>query len=282
MNLKLSELRRSKGLTQKQAALLCSTPEGTYKCYEYDTMEVPGVVYGILAAMPDSEVITKDDVVDNVTLGKFLEVTRLSRNLTKGDVAAKIGMTMYGYSKYEHGKIKAITKDVLSKIADALSLDVSDLEFDGVTMRNSMTSIVLLTNSDDIVDNESLGRFLETTRLSKDMLIGDVAAMVGMTRPGYRRYELGQIRHITKDVLGKIAAALSLDVKDLVFKERTLRPKSVIESPMIPKTIIETPVTPIEPPVHSDDITEWLRSSDSTQWVAMAYYNYLKYKQRKS
>lgn len=186
MNLKLSELRKSKGLTQKQAALLCSTPEGTYKCYEYDTMEVPGVVYGILAAMPDSEVITKDSVVDNVTLGKFLEATRLS----------------------------------------------------------------------------------------KDMLIGDVAVMVGMTRPGYRRYELGQVRHVTKDMLGKIAAALSLDVKDLAFKEVTVRPKPAVEIPVIPKPIIE-------PPVHSEDITAWLRTSDSTQWVAMAYYNYLKYKQRK-
>lgn len=278
MNLKLSELRKSKGLTQKQAALLCSTPEGTYKCYEYNTMDAPGVVYGILAAMPDSEVITKNDVVDNVTFGKFLEVTRLSRNLTKGDVAAKIGMTMYGYSKYEHGKIKAISNDVLASIADALSLDVRDLEFDGVTMRNSMTSIVLLTNSDDIVDNESLGRFLETTRLSKDLLIGDVAVMVGMTRPGYRRYELGQVRHVTKDVLGRIAAALSIDVKDLAFKEVTVRPKPVVEIPVMPKPIIE----PIEPSIHSEDITEWLGTSDSTQWVAMAYYNYLKYKQRKS
>lgn len=281
MNLKLSELRRSKGLTQKQAALLCSTPEGTYKCYEYDTMEVPGVIYGILAAMPDSEVITKNDVIDNVTFGKFLENVRTAKNLTKSDIAAMIGMTRAGYAKYELGKFRTISNDVLASIADALSLDVSDLEFDGVTMRNSMTSIVLLTNSDDIVDNESLGRFLETTRLSKDLPIKDIATMVGMSSPGYRRYELGQIRHITKDMLGKIAAALSINVNDLAFKERTVRPKPVIESPVMIKSVIALPIESIEPPVHSEDIAAWLRTSDSTQWVAMAYYNYLKYKQRK-
>lgn len=150
-------------------------------------MLAPGVVYALLAAMPDTEVITKDDIVDNVTLGKFLEKTRLSKNLTKGDIGAMIGMTLYGYSKYEHGKIKTIPKDVLSKIAEALSIDVSDLE----------------------------------------------------------------------------------------FKERTVRTKAVIESSVIPTTTIA-------PSVHSEDITVWLGTSDSTQWVAMAYYNYLKYKQRKS
>jgi len=198
------------------------------------------------------------------------------------DIGAKIGMTAQGYSKYEQGKFKAISKDVLTNIADALSIDVGDLEFKGVTMRNSVTSIVPLTDPDDIVDNESLGRFLESTRLSKDLSIKNIATMVGMSSPGYRRYELGQIQHITKSMLGKIAVALSLDVKDLVFKEGSVRTKVVVEPTVIPTLAIVSPKPITAPSVHSDDITEWLRTSDSTQWVAMAYYNYLKYKRRKS
>ena len=133
-----------------------------------------------------------------MTIGEYIHQKRISAGLSAEELGTKIGKNRATIYRYENNSIGSLPSDVLIPLANALSISPMDLIQLNQTVPPKASSGI------------QLGQRIKESRLSQKMTLKTLGHIIGLSESTTKRYEDGQIKSVSIDVIKRFAVALEV------------------------------------------------------------------------
>lgn len=134
-----------------------------------------------------------------MTTGEYIRKKRKSLGLTAEELGQMIGKNRATIYRYENNTIDKLPSDILIPLAKAL--DVSPIDLIQLNQEVVPTTIP---------NNIIIGQRIKKARLTNKMTLKTLGAKVGLSESTAKRYEDGDIKTVSVNVINRFAIALEV------------------------------------------------------------------------
>lgn len=157
-----------------------------------------------------------------MTTGEYIREKRKSLGLTAEELGQMIGKNRATIYRYENNTIDKLPSDILIPLAKALDVSPIDL----IQLNQEVVSTT-------IPNNIIIGQRIKKARLTNKMTLKTLGAKVGLSESTAKRYEDGDIKTVSVNVINRFAIAL--EVSPQYFLGLTPVPLSDSEQNLVKK-----------------------------------------------